>query len=91
MGFETGITVRYWAAAKAATGVGEEVLDADGGLTLAALVERVVAAHPGRKVADVIGVCSVLVDDQPVSSREPDSVRLLPGQAVEFLPPFAGG
>ncbi|MGN0063509.1 MAG: MoaD/ThiS family protein [Nocardioides sp.] len=91
MGIETGITVHYWAAAKAATGVSGEVFDLDGEVSLSGLVERVVAAHPGQKVADVIAVCSVLLDDQPVSSRDPGAVRVRPGQTVEFLPPFAGG
>jgi molybdopterin converting factor small subunit len=39
----------------------------------------------------VLGVCSVLVGDRPVGSRDPATVRLVPGDTVEFLPPFAGG
>jgi len=39
----------------------------------------------------VLEVCSVLVGDRPVASRDPDSVVVEPGETVEFLPPFAGG
>jgi plastocyanin len=50
-----------------------------------------VALHPGTNLAAVLGVCSVLVGDQPVGSRDPASVEVAPGGTVEFLPPFAGG
>jgi hypothetical protein len=39
----------------------------------------------------VLEACSVLVGDLPVKSRDPEQVIVLPGQVVEFLPPFAGG
>ncbi len=50
-----------------------------------------VAAHPGPDVERVVGVCSVLVGDQPVGSRDPEAVVVRPGDVVELLPPFAGG
>jgi hypothetical protein len=31
------------------------------------------------------------VGDQPMRSRDPETVLVRPGQVVEFLPPFAGG
>ncbi len=88
---ETGITVRYWAAAKAATGVGEESLPATSAITLAELVARVQEAHGSPRLGDVIAVCSVLIDEQPVGTRAPGEVQVGPGQTVDFLPPFAGG
>jgi molybdopterin synthase sulfur carrier subunit len=50
-----------------------------------------VSLHPDTRLAAVLAVCSVLVGDQPVGSRDPGSVEVRPGATVEFLPPFAGG
>jgi molybdopterin converting factor small subunit len=88
---ETAVTVHYWAAARAAAGVASEEFAVDGPVTLADLVRRVVAAHPGSDLERVVGVCSVLVGDQPVGSRDPGSGMVQPGDVVELLPPFAGG
>ena len=88
---ETAVTVHYWAAARAAAGVASEQVAVDGPLTLAELVRRVVAAHPGSDLERVVGVCSVLVGDQPVGTRDPGDVVVEPGAVVELLPPFAGG
>jgi molybdopterin converting factor small subunit len=88
---ETAVTVHYWAAARAAAGVASEAIAVDGPVTLAELVRRVVAAHPGSDLERVVGVCSVLVGDQPVGKRDPDTVEVRPGDVVELLPPFAGG
>jgi molybdopterin converting factor small subunit len=85
------VTVHYWASARAAAGVAADDIAVDGRLTLAELRERAVALHPGTRLAAVLGVCSVLVGDQPVGSRDPGSVEVVPGDTVEFLPPFAGG
>ncbi|KAA1421488.1 MoaD/ThiS family protein [Nocardioides humilatus] len=85
------IRVRYWAAARSAAGVEGDLLEVGGPLTLAEVTAAAVALHPGGRFADVIGVCSVLVGDQPVASRDPGSVVVPPGATVEFLPPFAGG
>ena len=85
------IRVRYWAAARSAAGVPEDAVDVSGPMTLAELVAEVVRRHPESRFSDVIAVCSVLVGDQPVGSRDPESVVVPPGATVEFLPPFAGG
>ena len=85
------ITVRYWASARAAAGVATDALPVTGPLTLADVVRRAVALHPGSRLPRVLEACSVLVGDQPVASRDPDGVLVEPGQSVEFLPPFAGG
>lgn len=85
------IRVRYWAAARSAAGTAEDAVEVSGPMTLADLTSEVVRRHAGSRFADVIGVCSVLVGDQPVGSREPGTVVVPPGSTVEFLPPFAGG
>ena len=88
---ESLIVVRYWAAARTAAGVGQDELATDGPLTLAEVVRRAVAAHPGTRLPGVLEICSVLVGDQPVATEDPETVVVEPGQSVEFLPPFAGG
>jgi molybdopterin synthase sulfur carrier subunit len=45
----------------------------------------------GTNLAAVLGVCSVLVGEQPVGSQDPGAVEVRAGDTVEFLPPFAGG
>ena len=91
MGETQVIRVRYWAAARSAAGTAEDAVDVSGPVTLADLTSEVVRRHAGSRFADVIAVCSVLVGDQPVGSREPEMVVVPPGSTVEFLPPFAGG
>lgn len=85
------IRIRYWAAAKAAAGTAQDELDAESSLPLAEVVRQAVGLHPGTRLADVLQVCSVLVDDRPVKRLDPATVLVEPGQSVEFLPPFAGG
>ena len=87
------ITLRYWAAARAAAGVAEELVDVAGPVTLAALVDGAVARYggPGGRFAAVVATCSVLLGDRPVATEDPGAVLVEPGTAVEFLPPFAGG
>lgn len=91
---ETAITVRYWAGARAAAGTAEDVIEVDARgaeLTLADVVARVLERHPGEHMARTVGVCSVLLGDQPVRSQDPAAVVVPPGSVVELLPPFAGG
>ena len=85
------VTVRYWASARAAAGVETDDLTVTGPLTLSDVVRRAAGLHPGTRLPGVLEACSVLVGDQPVKSRDPESVWVRPGQIVEFLPPFAGG
>ncbi|WP_435770471.1 MoaD/ThiS family protein [Nocardioides sp. SYSU DS0651] len=85
------IRVRYWAAARSAAGVSEEDVAVDGPLTLDALRDEVVRRHGGTRLPDVVKACSVLVGERPVSSADPATVVVRPGETVEFLPPFAGG
>ncbi|CAM5253487.1 MoaD/ThiS family protein OS=Streptomyces tendae OX=1932 GN=GUR47_25740 PE=4 SV=1 [Streptomyces tendae] len=81
------VTVRYWAAAKAAAGVAEEPCDA---ATLADALAAVRERHPGE-LTHVLLRCSFLVDGDPVGTRGHETVRLAEGGTVEVLPPFAGG
>lgn len=83
------VTLRFWAAARAAAGVAEQRIAVEGPVTLSFLVESASAGND--RLARVLGTCSVLLADQPVASQDPSSVRVEPGQTVEFLPPFAGG
>lgn len=85
------VTLRYWASARAAAGVDHDVVEVSGPVTLAEILARAVALHPGSRLSDVLAVCSVLVGDRPVGSAEPEDVVVEPGASVEFLPPFAGG
>ena len=86
------VRLRYWAAARAAAGVEEDVLDLAGPSSLAALRGRAKELHASSsRFAAVLDTCSVLVGDRPVGSHDADLVRVEPGQTVEFLPPFAGG
>ncbi|MFE9444762.1 MoaD/ThiS family protein [Streptomyces sp. NPDC006602] len=81
------VTVRYWAAAKAAAHIAEEPFDA---VTLAEALDAVRERHPGELVR-VLQRCSFLVDGDPVGTRAHETVRLADGGTVEVLPPFAGG
>lgn len=85
------IRVHYWAAARSAAGTAEDVLDVPGPITLAELKDEVVRRHAGSRLGEVIQVCSVLLGDQPVATRDAAEVQVPPGSTVEFLPPFAGG
>lgn len=81
-------TIRYWAAARAAAGVGEEQYDAT---TLADLVAAAHAAHAADGLPKVLARCSWVVDEAPVGGRPHASIALRPDSVAEALPPFAGG
>lgn len=80
------ITVRYFAAARAAAGTESELLDVGAAGTVAGLVDLLKARDAG--LAQVLARCSYLVD--AVAVRDMDS-ELRHGQTVDVLPPFAGG
>ena len=83
------VTVRYWAAAKQAAGVAEEVLTAG---TLAEMLAAVLARHPAAlALAGILARSSFLIDGEQAGTRPPESVLLREGAVVEILPPFAGG
>lgn len=86
------VTVRYWAAARAAAGTAEERLPVPGPVTVGTLLELVLTAHGGSEdLSRVVGVCSVMVDGRQLRTGEPGRDLVVPGQVVELLPPFAGG
>jgi sulfur-carrier protein len=83
------VTIRYWAAAKAAADVPEESVEA---ATLAeALAVAVASRAPDDRLRAVLARSSFLVDATPVGRAAPESVVLADGAVVEVLPPFAGG
>lgn len=83
------VTVRYWAAARAAAGIAQEQVTAS---TLAELLDEIGRRHRDRdRFDDVIDMCSILVGETPVGAKDPSEVPLPHGVSVEFLPPFAGG
>ena len=87
-----GVTVRYWAAARAAAGVESDVVAVPDGATLADVLVAVRRLHEDRPGLDkVLAVCSVLVGERPVGTADPAEVHLGAGDTVELLPPFAGG
>jgi molybdopterin converting factor small subunit len=79
------VTVRYFAAARAAAGVTEEAAPA--GLDLDALAGLLAERH-GERMAVVLKVASFLVDGLSCHDR---GAALPDGATVDVLPPFAGG
>jgi molybdopterin converting factor small subunit len=83
------VTIRYWAAAKAAAGVPEESIEAD---TLGEALNTAVASRkPDGRLAAVIARSSFLVNADPVGRADRESIMLDEGVIIEVLPPFAGG
>ena len=84
--FRVLVTVRYFAAARAAAGVPEEALELAAGTTVAGLAE--IVSDRGPEVARVLARCSYLLDGIAVRDH---TVALSNAQTVDVLPPFAGG
>lgn len=83
------VTLRYWAAARAAAGRTEDKVDAT---TVAEALDQARRAHADNaRFAQVLGVSSLLLADQPIGSRDPETVPVSDGDVIEVLPPFAGG
>lgn len=80
------LTVRYFAAARAAAGTETESLRVAAGTTVAALVESL--ATRGPELAKVLARCSFLCDGIAVRDQ---AAELTNGQIIDVLPPFAGG
>jgi molybdopterin synthase sulfur carrier subunit len=78
------VTVRYFAGARAASGVDTETRTA---ASLGELVGQLVDAH-GERLERVLTACSFLVDGTQTRDR---AMSLAPGAVVDVLPPFAGG
>jgi sulfur-carrier protein len=80
------LTVRYFAAARAAAETDTEALRVEPGTTVAALIELVGARSP--ELARVLQRCSFLCDGIAVRDV---AINLIDGQTIDVLPPFAGG
>ncbi|BCI84080.1 MULTISPECIES: MoaD/ThiS family protein [Mycobacteriaceae] len=83
---ELVVTVRYFAAAKAATGIETETLQLNEGVTVRDLVNSI--GTRGADVAKVLSRCSFLRDG--VAVRDLDTA-LATAETLDVLPPFAGG
>ena len=83
------VTLRYWAAMRAAAGTTGEVVDAT---TLAEALDTVRAAHGAdSRFAAVMDICAIVVDGTPAGKGDRTLVPVRDGSVVELLPPFAGG
>jgi molybdopterin synthase sulfur carrier subunit len=93
------LQIRYFGAAKAASGVEEETFSADGtdglsaGASLDDLLEFLGARHSEAPadtppLKSVISRSTFLVNGYAARDR---SLTLDPGDTVDILPPFAGG
>ena len=80
------VTVRYFAAARAAAGHDEETIRLQPGTTVADLVALLRARD--ENLAKVLLRCSFLCDG--IAVRE-ETTALSDAQTVDVLPPFAGG
>ena len=80
------MTVRYFAAARAAAGAESETLTLRPGATVAELVGDL--AVRGPRLAAVLSRCSYLCDG--IAVRD-DTTALRSGVTIDVLPPFAGG
>ncbi|OBI78848.1 MoaD/ThiS family protein [Mycobacterium asiaticum] len=83
---QIAVTVRYFAAARAAAGIESETLALRAGTTVAELIKEL--ANRGTPLATVLSRCSYLLDG--IAVRDETST-LSAGNTVDVLPPFAGG
>ena len=85
------LTIRYFAAARAAAGTETEmlVIPASGPPWSVKDALRELAERHGAELATVLGSCSFLLDEVAVRSL---TAPLPPeGATLDVLPPFAGG
>lgn len=80
------VTVRYFAAARAAAGVDSETVLVPTGGSVTDLVEHL--SGRDARLASVLSRCSYLRDG--IAVRTP-TTRLQSGETIDILPPFAGG
>ena len=81
------VTVRYFAAARAAAGAEVETVTVPSGATVDILLKTVRGGH-GDDLARVLDRCSFLLDEVAVRDRD---ATLHDGATLDVLPPFAGG
>jgi len=80
------VTVRYFAAARAAAGFDDEIIGIAPGTTVRMLVQNL--AERGTDLAKVLSRCSYLCDGIAVRDLE---MTLSDAATLDVLPPFAGG
>jgi molybdopterin synthase sulfur carrier subunit len=77
------VHVRYFAAAKAATGVAEETRELAEAQTIGALLDEL-----GENPRAVFARCSFILNEVTTTDRD---IVLRDGDRLDVLPPFAGG
>lgn len=83
----TQVCLHYWAGARAAAGVEQDVYQAS---TIADALALATDSRDDRRFATILSGCTLLVDGRAVHPDERG--RPLAGDVtVEILPPFAGG
>ena len=80
------VTVRYFAAARAAAGVETEQVDLPAGASVEILLKALRSSDDA--LARVLDRCSFLLDEVAVRDR---AVPLGAATTLDVLPPFAGG
>jgi sulfur-carrier protein len=80
------VTVRFFAAARAAAGTETETIAVEPGTTVAELADKLGSSNP--ELATILRRCSYLCDE--IAVRDP-GMRLRSGHTIDVLPPFAGG
>jgi molybdopterin synthase sulfur carrier subunit len=84
------VIVRYFAAARAAAGVSEEKLTVPAPATVADVL-RAAVTHHGTRLEQVLARCSYLLEEVAVHASRTAATTVADGNAVDVLPPFAGG
>jgi molybdopterin converting factor small subunit len=80
------VTVRFFAAARAAAGAESETVRLGPGATVAELIDGLAARD--ARLATVLSRCSYLCDG--IAVRD-ETTTLRSGDTIDVLPPFAGG
>jgi sulfur-carrier protein len=80
------VTVRFFAAARAAAGAESDLLSVRQGATIADVVSELCCRSD--ELARVLQRCSYLCDGIAVRNK---GIELRSGQTLDVLPPFAGG
>lgn len=81
------VTVRFFASAKAATGVDDVRIGLPSGASIADALRQLTAA-PGQPLEQVLSRCSFLVNAVSTTDR---ATKLSDGDVIDVMPPFAGG
>ncbi|TFV56238.1 MoaD/ThiS family protein [Mycobacterium sp. PS03-16] len=80
------VTVRYFAAARAAAGTAEEELSVPAGTTVQDVLDRLSERDP--ELTRVMARCSYLCDGIAVRDT---TIAVRNASTLDVLPPFAGG